>query len=465
MEDIKTYENLKNFLEISGNKEIIKTNLMEIILLIKGGNHSNQIFNKKYTENIFNFLLRYIFENLDFDDTKNFIEEFLTIILDLSFLHNDVLNENIKKFLEEKTSLIINNFSFNQEFEKYKKKETVSFLLAFINVGLFICYLTYKINKTNQFVSNYIMLAIIILNKSYFSNSNDKKNKDNYFIVIFKLKMLSLLLIISQNINCYNPDIINISRHLLNFIKNNELEDKENINNNDKNINKNLLSKSLSLKIGLSENLTNIESYINNNTNTEFSLLIFLKKIININYKIMQIYKNEINFNTIFNHNIIYLKEFKNYITNNISDKEINENYFYLIKESFDFYELFSKKCLLKKNVQINFLILKKKAIPSLEPEYDFGWIDEKIHRERINKAIEGKIKRTKKQAIRNLKKESRVLDQERQKVYKKIQNKRKEDQKLANQFTEETNLEAKKLATSNAKKRYKLTKGKITKK
>ena len=179
----------------------------------------------------------------------------------------------------------------------------------------------------------------------------------------------------------------------------------------------------------------------------------------------MQIYKNEINFNTIFNSSVIYLKKFENFISKNIQNEEIVENYSSLIKESLDFYELFSKKCLLKKNVQINFLILKKKSIPSLEPEYDFGWIDEKTHRERINKAIEGKIKRTKKQAIRNLKKESRVLDQERQKVYKRVQDKRKEDQKFANQFTEQTNLEAKKLATTNAKKRYKLKRGKLTKK
>ena len=62
------------------------------------------------------------------------------------------------------------------------------------------------------------MLPVIVFNKSSFLDNK----KEASLINVLKLKMLSLLLIISQNINCYNPEVINISKNILNLIKEND---------------------------------------------------------------------------------------------------------------------------------------------------------------------------------------------------------------------------------------------------
>jgi hypothetical protein len=103
-----------------------------------------------------------------------------------------------------------------------------------------------------------------------------------------------------------------------------------------------------------------------------------------------------------------------------------------------------------KKSIQINFLTIKRKPIQELEPEIDG-------EKRNMTKILEEKLKKTKKQAIRNLKKEARVIDAERQHVLKKIDNKRREELKASNQFIEQTNIEYKKLMTSQPKKRFKL--------
>jgi hypothetical protein len=79
-------------------------------------------------------------------------------------------------------------------------------------------------------------------------------------------------------------------------------------------------------------------------------------------------------------------------------------------------------------------------------------------------KIIKKKTLSTKKQAIRNLKKEALVIDAQRQLQLKRYANKRKEEQKLTNQFIEQTNLEQKKLATDQGKRRFKIKRGKTTK-
>ena len=66
------------------------------------------------------------------------------------------------------------------------------------------------------------------------------------------------------------------------------------------------------------------------------------------------------------------------------------------------------------------------------------------------------KVKKTKREAIRNLKKESRLIDVEKQKEHSKLDKRRKEDIKLSNQFIEQTNMEYKKLVTSQTKNKEK---------
>jgi hypothetical protein len=107
-------------------------------------------------------------------------------------------------------------------------------------------------------------------------------------------------------------------------------------------------------------------------------------------------------------------------------------------------------KCKIKKSIQINFLTIKRKAIQELDPEIEG-------EKKEMTKILEGKLKKTKKQAIRNLKKEARVIDSERQHVLKRMDHKRKEEIKTSNQFIEQTNIEHKKLMTSQDKKRFKM--------
>jgi hypothetical protein len=74
-----------------------------------------------------------------------------------------------------------------------------------------------------------------------------------------------------------------------------------------------------------------------------------------------------------------------------------------------------------------------------------------------MTKILDEKLKKTKKQAIRNLKKEARVIDSERQHILKRLDNKRKDEMKASNQFIEQSNIDYKKLMTTQTKKRFKL--------
>ncbi len=113
--------------------------------------------------------------------------------------------------------------------------------------------------------------------------------------------------------------------------------------------------------------------------------------------------------------------------------------------------------------MHINFFVEKIKEIeslnPEIDPEYDFSlsWGEKKnLLKKKTQNNIVKKVKKTKREAIRNLKKESRLIDMERQKEKAKIDQKRKEEIKLSNQFIEQTNLEYKKLRTSQTKRKEK---------
>ena len=122
----------------------------------------------------------------------------------------------------------------------------------------------------------------------------------------------------------------------------------------------------------------------------------------------------------------------------------------------------------LKKQIPMNYLVIKKKAIPCLEPDYDLSFLGD--YPEYVNKdekdkkmgyILKHKTRNTEKQAIRKLKKEARVIDIERQKVIDNINKKRKEDIKFVNQYLEQQNIEYKKMMSSNERKRFKFKKKK----
>lgn len=480
METIKDFNEFSNILKIEENIDVVKTNLNEIIKIIKSGNLSGTPYNRKYLENILEFIIKYIIENLQINKAKYFIEKFLSIIIDLANMFQEKFNEKIREFLRDKCNVSYSEAYLNTailNFINEKNQLDTNILSQITKVGILFCFLTYNIKQTNQLISNFILLCSFFINQL-------KLNIENKTEIIaklsFKLILISIVIVISENISCYNPDIINSFNNLLHFFLNFVLISND-INNYDLN-EKTELSTILKYYLGIGHDLNlfefkKLENAIDKNNDNDTSniwLLCYLKKILSINYDLIKIYKDDINFNLIFRDNIRFLKTVENFCSGNFqNNNNINheflsfylENYEKKINEIYSIYDSQKDKCLAKKNVQINFLLLKAKAIPSLEPEFDFGPIDFKTRKEKIQKAISVKIKKTKKQAIRNLKKESKILDQERQKVMKKLEHKRQEDLKFANQFAEQSNLEYKKMVTSNPKKRYKLKRGKINKK
>lgn len=465
MDKITNYAEFLNFMKIDENIDIIEENLKEIIKIITSGNISGTPFNRKYLENFLEYIFKYILEDLPLKNSRKFIEKFFGVILDLALMYQQKFNKLIKDFLSEKADFIENDLEIEEETEKVEK-DSQSLLAQFIKSGILFSYLTYNLKQTNQLISNYILLSVSILNNLRIDNEENQET----LIKILNLKFIfiSIMLIISENINCFNPDVLNCFKNILNMFENIELTDNNEIAEN-KFIN---LKKALKLGNNLDYfafDHSNNNEMDNQNCN---SLFIFLKKITNINLDLVKFLKDDLNFDILLADNFRFTQKVQKYIEETLKKQDVGfyndfytNNYLNIINEIYQIYQTNKEKCLAKKNVQINFLVLKPKAIPSLEPEYDFGPIDWEKRKEKINKAIEGKVKKTKKQAIRNLKKESKILDQERQKVLRKLQHKRKEDQKFANQFIEQQNQEYKKMSTTNAKKRFKLRNGKINKK
>lgn len=102
----------------------------------------------------------------------------------------------------------------------------------------------------------------------------------------------------------------------------------------------------------------------------------------------------------------------------------------------------------------INLLKVKPLELPSLEPDWEKFLIRDT---ETINKSMKNKLQKSHRQLIRSFKKQSKILDEERVARNNTVRQKRKDNLKAANQFTEETNLEYKKLVTAQAKRRHKI--------
>ena len=191
-------------------------------------------------------------------------------------------------------------------------------------------------------------------------------------------------------------------------------------------------------------------SFNNNNNNNNLNFI--HSKISNL----INIYSshliNDINYDILFENLYNSIK-----ILNNN-----NEDYNNFINT----YESMLKKIKIKKIFPMNFLILKPKCIQTLEPDYDLSFLGEEFinlneKNKRMERILKHKLKDTQKQAVRKLKKEAKIIDKERQIVINKINEKRKEDQKITNQFLEQENIAYKKMMSSNMRKRYKFKKHK----
>ena len=387
--------------------------------------------NKKYKkENIENYI--------DLNQKKNFAK-FLEFICQSKKI-NISEQETILTELREKLIIyLLNNREYLDEYiianlvmyQNIQKEiiDNEKSLIDFIKLINFMKIFTYNINMTSQVMSNCINLLNNII-EEFINKSNDKfEITEKYIFPILKLVELNIDL--SININSYNPrSVIFISR-LLYFIS-------QNTNSFNKN-NNNLIIYYPSvntIKI-------NYEKFI-------------IEKIEEMLLKLIENLKNDIN-------NDIIFKDIYEIITNS----NIKNNFDKFISE----YDTIKQKNTLKKKMHMNYLVIKKKPIQSLQPDYDLSFLGdfpEYINIEEKNKKmnyiLKHKTRNTEKQAIRKLKKEAKVLDEEREKVIDDINKKRKEDMKFVNQYLEQQNIEYKKMMSSNERKRFKFKKKKTGK-
>ena len=387
--------------------------------------------NKKYKkENIENYI--------DLNQKKNFAN-FLEFICQSKKI-NISEQETILTELREKLIIyLLNNREYLDEYiianlvmyQNIQKEiiDNEKSLVDFIKLINFMKIFTYNINMTSQVMSNCINLLNNII-EEFINKSNDKfEITEKYIFPILKLVELNIDL--SININSYNPrSVIFISR-LLYFIS-------QNTNSFNKN-NNNLIIYYPSvntIKI-------NYEKFI-------------IEKIEEMLLKLIENLKNDIN-------NDIIFKDIYEIITNS----NIKNNFDKFISE----YDTIKQKNTLKKKMHMNYLVIKKKPIQSLQPDYDLSFLGdfpEYINIEEKNKKmnyiLKHKTRNTEKQAIRKLKKEAKVLDEEREKVIDDINKKRKEDMKFVNQYLEQQNIEYKKMMSSNERKRFKFKKKKTGK-
>ena len=302
-------------------------------------------------------------------------------------------------------------------------------LIDFIKLINFIKVFTLNINMTSQVMSNCINILNNLIDE-FINKSNDQfEIIDNSIFPI--LKLIELNSDISININSYNPRlIIFISRILYYLIQNK--------NNNNKINNINIFYPDINTK----------------KINYAKFIIEITEEIIN---KLSDNIKNDINYEIIFKDifDIINTNDiFKNNFSKFISD-----------------YNDKSQKNFLQKKIYMNYLVIKKKPLQFLQPDYDLSFLGdfpEYVNMEEKNKKmnyiLKHKTRNTEKQAIRKLKKEAKVLDEEREKVIDDINKKRKEDLKFVNQYLEQQNIEYKKMMSSNERKRFKFKKKKTGK-
>ena len=383
---------------------------------------------------------KYFIENKknNFENIENFIEirnsnfftnflEFITLNKKISIFKQNEILENFRNKLieislnysEKLDEFIISNLV---SFQRMKNENFLNEILNFIKFINLIRILTKNLNVTNQIMSNCINQINKILDLLLISENYNKINEN----IIIIIKIIEINIEIILNINCYNPKLIMYLNIIINFL----IENKEK-------------------KIEIINKENKIEYSFNNNNNNLNFIHSKISNLINI-YSSHLI--NDINYDILFENLYNSIK-----ILNNN-----NEEYNNFINT----YESILKKIKIKKIFPMNFLILKPKCIQTLEPDYDLSFLGEEFinlneKNKRMERILKHKLKDTQKQAVRKLKKEAKIIDKERQIVINKINEKRKEDQKITNQFLEQENIAYKKMMSSNMRKRYKFKKHK----
>jgi hypothetical protein len=348
---------------------------------------------KKTLKKIFPIFLDYVV-NIGLKEVNSFLHDFNTVLYDLAFIFPDLLNEFKRSQLA-----LLQGYIDNNEYGDNRER-----IICF---SVLVVYLTNGLKQTNQFLANYTHMMNTLLADS---DVYDDEGEINIELLGFKCILLRCMQVLCSNIKSYNPFIINQITYLLPIIGDFEYKH-QSIKAND--------------LFTSPDNSVITQSYCTD---------LFL----NIIDDLMSTLKEDLNFDILF----------KDIITKLHRSKLTSHPLF--IKLS-DFYKSQSHLITKKKDIQINFLTIKRRPIQSLEPELDDG------KPKNMTRIIEKKLKKTKRQAIRNLKKEAIVLDSQRQVTLQKLSTKRKEEQKLSNQFVEQSKVDYKKLITSQDKKRFKL--------
>ena len=391
---------------------------------------------------------KYFIDNPLFDNieenmnirTPKFLSDFLEFIcfskkVDIENQNKILLNFKNKLFeicfnnIEKLEEFIIANLVSFQRMKNSNVIDEIEYFIKFLNL---IKVLTQNLNSTNQIMSNCISQINKILD---YLISKDKIYEITNENIIPILKLLELNTEITININSYNPRLIPFLDRIINFC--------------------------INYKENKKEKIEKIELMYPDQKNKE--IIKFLnQKISKLIISYSDNLKNDINYDILFS--FLY-EDIKNYI-------EQNNKYKIFYDKFINTYEETKNKTISKKMFPMNFLIIKPKPIPSLEPDYDLSFlgdspefINEKEKKIKMEKIMKHKVKSTEKQAIRKLKKEARYIDKERQKVIDNINLKRKEDLKISNQFLEQQNIEYKKMMTSNPKRRFKFKRNKSKKK
>ena len=391
---------------------------------------------------------KYFIDNPLFDNieenmnirTPKFLSDFLEFIcfskkVDIENQNKILLNFKNKLFeicfknSEKLEEFIIANLVSFQRMKNSNVNDEIENFIKFLNL---IKVLTQNLNSTNQIMSNCISQINKILD---YLISKDKIYEITNENIIPILKLLELNTEITININSYNPRLIPFLDRIINFC--------------------------INYKENKKEKIEKIELMYPDQKNKE--IIKFLnQKISKLIISYSDNLKNDINYDILFS--FLY-EDIKNYI-------EQNNKYKIFYDKFINTYEETKNKTISKKMFPMNFLIIKPKPIPSLEPDYDLSFlgdspefINEKEKKIKMEKIMKHKVKSTEKQAIRKLKKEARYIDKERQKVIDNINLKRKEDLKISNQFLEQQNIEYKKMMTSNPKRRFKFKRNKSKKK
>ncbi len=375
--------------------------------------------NKKKLKTFLQLILQYI-DDIEYLGVNEYFKNNCRHYIELGIVFPDVLNSYFKEKFSSFEKLLNDKFTINDKF------------IEFIKYGMVLCYLSLINDLTNQFSFNYTVILTQLIKKV------EPKDTNNLLV---KTILLSNLILMAKFSQLYNPFITNtIEVVLLRLV---DIQ-----------------------TISINEDFNQIKQFFTKEDNININMV--KERIIELTTRSLHefsiILKNDINYDTIFDRifTICY-----NILNSQAEFISIHSIYIVNIEPKFQpivkILQLNIERSKSKKCMHINFFVEKIKEIeslnPEIDPEYDFSlsWGEKKnLLKKKTQNNIVKKVKKTKREAIRNLKKESRLIDMERQKEKAKIDQKRKEEIKLSNQFIEQTNLEYKKLRTSQTKRKEK---------